>query len=55
LKEFDVRMEYVGSAQKTVCIFAETEDEAIQVADEEYGEDESFDDWYWEHQYTELE
>ena len=54
VKEFDVRLEYVGSAQQTVSIFAENKDEAIEIADEEYGSDESFDDWYWEHQYTEL-
>jgi len=48
VKSFDVRLDYQGTAQKYVSVYAETEDEAVEIAESEGFSDYGFDDEDWD-------
>ena len=48
VRSFDVRLDYQGTAQKYVSVYAETEDEAVEIAESESFSDYGFDDEDWD-------
>jgi hypothetical protein len=49
VKSFDVRLDYQGTAQKYVSVYAETEDEAVEIAESDcWCWDYGFDDENWD-------